>query len=293
MKMIPFDIVDVFAEERYQGNQLAVFRHAAGLTPEDMQRIAKETNFAETTFIISGESVHGGYDVRIFTPDTEVPFAGHPTLGTAYILRREYGHEQTDQLLLNLKVGQIPVTFEAGGEIWMQQKPPQFGRTVDRETICGILNLQPEDMADGYPIQEVSTGLPSLIVPLTSLAAVRKCRIHPEKYSWFLKEQFGANILVFSTETYNKANDLNVRVFCDDSGYPEDAATGSANGNLAGYLLKHHFLNRQRLAYRVEQGYEMQRKSLILVRASGDGAGMDIRVGGQVFPVARGEWLVE
>lgn len=292
MTSMTFYIVDVFAEEKYQGNQLAVFRNAAGLSKDEMQKIARETNFSETTFILSDSKVNNGYDVKIFTPDSEVPFAGHPTLGTAFIIHREIENGATGKVTLNLGVGQIPVTFEQNKDIWMKQNPPQFGRILDRNTMSEILSINAEGIDANFPVQEVSTGLPSIIVPLDSLRSVRQCRIHHDKYRRFLQEAFSANILVFSRETYEKENHLNVRVFCEDSGFPEDAATGSANGNLAGYLLEYGYFSDSQLLYSVEQGYEIRRKSLLKVKASKAGGRFDINVGGKVFPVAKGEWFI-
>ena len=291
MESMSFYIVDVFAEEKYQGNQLAVFRNAADLSKDEMQRIARETNYAETTFILSDSKVKNGYDVKIFTPDFEVPFAGHPTLGTSFIIHREIENGLTDRVNLNLGVGQIPVTFEQNSDIWMKQNPPRFGRTVDRKTVSEILSINIDDIDAHFPIQEVSTGMPSVIVPLKSLRAVRQCRVDHIAYKRFLQEAFSANILVFCKETYEKENQLNVRVFCEDSGFPEDAATGSANGNLAGYLLEYGYFNSGQLQYSVEQGYEINRKSLLKVKAGKTGGQFDINVGGKVFLVAKGEWF--
>jgi len=288
-----FYIVDVFAEEKYQGNQLAVFRNAAGLSKADMQKIAKETNFAETSFILSDNKLNNGYNVRIFTPDAEVPFAGHPTLGTAFIIHKEIENGSSEKINLNLEVGQIPVTFEQNNDIWMKQKTPEFGYKPDVKTIAEILCISSEDIDMNFPIQEVSTGLPSIIVPLKSLHLVKKCRINHRKYKEFLQEASSANILVFCNETYSKENNINVRVFCEDSGFPEDAATGSANGNLAGYLLEHNYFNSTQLKYRVEQGYEVNRKSLLKVNASKTCGKFDINVGGNVFFIAKGQWLID
>lgn len=297
MNTIPYYIVDVFGEKRYAGNQLAVFRHTADLPQDLLQTIAKEINFAETTFIESDERVNGGYNVRIFTPDTEVPFAGHPTLGTAYIIQREIerGLEQDTggTITLNLGVGQIPVTAAGQHELWMKQKPPQFGRTVDPAVIAEILGIDAGELEPDFPVQEVSTGLASIIVPLRSLEAVHACRINHAAFEAFLANSFRANILVFCKETVQADHDLHVRVFCEDSGFPEDAATGSANGNLAGYLLKYNYLGGSELQYRVEQGYKIGRPSLIQVKASLKDSSYDINVGGQVHPVARGEWLTD
>ncbi|MNC50110.1 putative isomerase YddE [compost metagenome] len=175
----------------------------------------------------------------------------------------------------------------------MQQKPPQFGRSVDAAVIAGILGLNPEALDQRFPVQEVSTGLPSIIVPLRSLTDVQQCQINHSAYKKFLKESFQANILVFCKETVQEDNDLHVRVFCDDSGFPEDAATGSANGNLAGYLLQYDYFGSSELEYRVEQGYQIGRNSLLYVRASKSGDELQINVGGQVFPVAKGEWYID
>src|SRR4030042_2345154 len=130
MAAVPFSIVDVFAEEKYAGNQLAVVRNAQGLSSEQMQKIAREMNFSETTFVLSDAPRDDGYDVRIFTPAAEVPFAGHPTLGTAWVIRQEIVHSPVEQVKLNLQVGQIPVTFGQAAEpdvLWMKQNPPTFG----------------------------------------------------------------------------------------------------------------------------------------------------------------------
>jgi len=139
MKKPIFYIVDVFAEEKYAGNQLAVVRGAKALSDNEMQRIAKEMNYSETTFILSDEKRDGGYDVRIFTPEKEVPFAGHPTLGTAYVIQQKIVKKPIKRMVLNLKVGQIPTTFsyseEYGDVLWMKQMQPIFGQTFDAELI--------------------------------------------------------------------------------------------------------------------------------------------------------------
>lgn len=138
-----FSIVDVFAEEKYAGNQLAVFRGGNVPSGIEMQRIAREMNFSETTFILSETPREGGYDVRIFTPGEEVPFAGHPTLGTVHVIREEIALDNPEQIVLNLKAGKIPVTFEDGGDkgtlYRMQQIEPVFGRTLDAKAVADVL----------------------------------------------------------------------------------------------------------------------------------------------------------
>lgn len=287
---LTYYLVDVFAEAKYQGNQLAVFRNAGLLTPSEMQKIAKEINFSETTFIMSDAKTNKGYDVKIFTPDGEIPFAGHPTLGTAFILQKEIEQKLSEHIILNLGVGQIPVTFTKNQELWMRQNQPSFGPQINPKTIADILYLNRSDIDPNFPVQEVSTGLPALIVPLKSLEGVKKCQVNHTRFKDFIKQFFSANILVFSPETYEQQNDLHVRVFCDDSGFPEDPATGSANGCLAGYLLEYNYFGKKRIQYQVKQGHEIGRPSLIKVRAYQDGDYFDINVGGKVFLVARGTW---
>ena len=290
-------MVDVFAEEKYQGNQLAVFitedepSDTESLSDAEMQKIARETNFAETSFILSKGKVNGGYDIRIFTPDFEVPFAGHPSLGTAFIIRNEIEKENSESVTLNLKVGQIPVTFGESGYLWMKQKTPGFKSRFNPDTLAEILGITNSDIDKRFPIQEVSTGLGSIIVPLNSLDAVKRCHISHDRYRRFLKEEHNSILLVFTDQTYHSANDLNVRVFANDTGYPEDAATGSANGNLAAYLLEYDYFSHCSLKYKVEQGYEMGRPSLLQVKAEKSGSQFDINVGGKVILTARGEWL--
>ncbi len=142
MSNLTFYIVDVFTEVKYAGNQLAVFRGGAALSESEMQRIAREMNFSETTFIISETERAGGYDVRIFTPNEEVPFAGHPTLGTAHIIRSEILGGQADRVTLNVKAGQIPVTFNSdpAGNSWMKQLSPVFGQQLDLTQVASVLN---------------------------------------------------------------------------------------------------------------------------------------------------------
>lgn len=285
-----FYIVDVFAGEKYQGNQLAVFIPAKALSTEEMQKIAREINFNETTFILSGKQENGGYDVRIFTPDVEVPFAGHPTLGTAFIIQKVLENNESKQITLNLEVGQIPVTIE-GEQLIMKQNPPELGMTIPEQSIfTEILQISNEDIDSRFPIQVVSTGLPAIIVPLKSMEAVNRCKINHDKYQTFINTVIKANILVFAPETRLKENDLSVRVFLDDPGFFEDPATGSANGNLAGYLIAYNFFESKNIAYRVEQGFQMGRPSILTIQAENHQNSIEILVGGKVFLVAKGEW---
>ncbi|KAM3098166.1 PhzF family phenazine biosynthesis protein [Phormidesmis sp. 146-12] len=301
MEKLTFYIVDVFAEEKYAGNQLAVFRHCGNLSTEQMQRIAKEINYSETTFILSEEMREGGYDVRIFTPDRELPFAGHPTLGTAFILQQEVIGQPVESVTLNLKVGPIPVTLNyPNGTIdllWMRQNPPTFGRKFEATTIAPILNLDPSDLDDRYPIQEVSTGLPFFIVPLKTQRSLKQAKTNRDRLFELLQTTDAQAMLIFCPEPYQPINQLSVRVFVDAMGIPEDPATGSANGCLAGYLAKYDYfgdplqVTHHALEIRVEQGYEIGRPSLLFLKAQKSGDAIEVSVGGQVVLVARGEFV--
>jgi len=294
MRTLTFHIVDVFAEEKYAGNQLAVFRNTQGLSDEEMQKLARETNFSETTFILADAPRDGGYDVRIFTPTAEVPFAGHPTLGTAYVIRHEIIKDLIEQINLNLKIGQIPVTFGRQGEpeiLWMKQKTPDFGPTIYAGIVADMLGLDPSQMDSRFPVQEVSTGMWFIIVPLTSLDAIRRARVARNEYFAFIEQKQKAGILVFCPETYSKQNDLNVRVFVPYYGIEEDPATGSGNGCLAGYLVKHRYFDTDQINIRVEQGYEIDRPSLIYQRAQEEDGEIDVNIGGKVAMIATGQFV--
>ncbi|MCJ7433698.1 MAG: PhzF family phenazine biosynthesis protein [Anaerolineales bacterium] len=262
-----FYILDVFAEKKYAGNQLAVFRNAGAISGDEMQKIAREINFSETTFILSDEQRNGGFDVRIFTPKEEVPFAGHPTLGTAHVIQNEILGGNADKVILNLKAGQIPVTFGQDGYGWMNQIEPIFGQQHKAETLAAILKLDVEEIDARFPIQEVSTGLPFFIVPLKNMATLKKAKIDKEKYFELIKDTIAKGILIFCPETHEPQNDISVRVFVDYYGVPEDPATGSGNGCLAGYLVKHRYFGQESINIRSEQGYEIGRPSLLLLKA--------------------------
>ena len=283
---LTFYILDVFAEERYAGNQLAVVRGGAGLPDETLQKIALEMNYSETTFVLSEEESEGGYDVRIFTPGDEVPFAGHPTLGTAHVIQHEILASPVERITLKLKAGKIPVTF--GEVLWMRQLPPTFGAILDSALVARTLNIETADLDDHYPVQEVSTGLPALIVPLRDLDALRRCRVDWERFT--VVAGSGMNLYVFCPESHDDGpGDLSARMFANDLGVPEDPATGSAAGCLAAYLLEHSYLGPDPVDARVEQGYEIGRPSLLYLQAARDGDEIRVDVGGKVQMVARGQ----
>jgi trans-2,3-dihydro-3-hydroxyanthranilate isomerase len=291
MNGLTFYIADVFAEKKYAGNQLAVFRDARGISSEEMQNIAREINFSETTFILSDEPNNGGFDVRIFTPKEEVPFAGHPTIGTAHIIHSEIIQGKSKDVVLNLKVGQIPVTFSEDGYCWMKQIQPTFGQQHKAERLANILGLEVSEIDERFPVQEVSTGLPFFIVPVKSIATLKKAKVDQAKCFDLIKDTVAKGILVFCPEAHEPQNNISVRVFVDYYGVPEDPATGSGNGCLAGYLVKYRYFGKDSINIRSEQGIEIGRPSLLLLKAEERDSNITIWVGGKSIVVAQGTFI--
>jgi trans-2,3-dihydro-3-hydroxyanthranilate isomerase len=307
MQTLPFYIVDVFAGAPYQGNQLAVFLNASGIGQDQMLQIAQEIGFAESAFIISDTSVQENFEVKIFTVEYEVPFAGHPTLGTAFVLQQFFLQKPVPELSLQLKVGSIPVSFTYSGSqpdfLMMRQKSPSFGEPLPKQEIAELLGLPESCLHPDFPVQEVSTGLPFLIISLQHLEDIRQIALTPEKVLAFLerhglyKTQREDGLTVafyfFCPQTYAPTHQVNARMLALEHGsIIEDAATGSANGCLLSYLLKHRYFNQDQLELQVEQGYEIHRNASIKLSGSVSGDHYEIKVGGQVQLIAKGEWYV-
>jgi trans-2,3-dihydro-3-hydroxyanthranilate isomerase len=289
-----FFITDVFGERRYSGNQLATFLNCRALSDREMQQIAREINFSETTFVLSDEQHDGGYDVRIFTPEAEIDFAGHPTLGTAYIIQKHIIQQPVEKVVLNLKVGQVPVEFSAeqatDDMLWMQQVAPTFGEVLDVGIIAQVLSLNEDDIDSRWPIEQVSTGLPHIIVPLKSLDALKRTNVIAEFYWKLVNQSWAKIILVFCPEGYTKQHELGVRVFPIWYGITEDPATGSGNGCLAAFLVKNRYFQSDSIDIVVGQGYEIGRPSLLSLRARQVDGHIGVIVGGRVIPIAEGRW---
>jgi trans-2,3-dihydro-3-hydroxyanthranilate isomerase len=291
-----FYIVDVFAEGKYSGNQLAVFVCRSIPADAEMQQIAREINFSESAFILSDREAEGGWPVRIFTPASEVDFAGHPTLGTADVIRRRLlpssVRAQAFRLSLRLKAGSIPVEFstEKDAPVWMEQIPPCFGDTLPAAALAEALSLPAEAIDGRFPIQQVSTGLPHILVPLRSLDSLRRAKVDKTRYFGLIEKTWAKNILVFCLQGRTESHDISVRMFADILGIAEDPATGSGNGCLAGYLVKHRCLGTDSIDIVSGQGHEIGRPSLLFLQAAAEGEDIRVRVGGRVFEVASGAW---
>lgn len=283
--------VDVFTSRPLEGNALAVFTDARGLSAAEMQAIARETNLSETTFVLPDPEAPPGAPVRvrIFTVGEEVPFAGHPTLGTAAVLR---GASRAAEVVLSLAVGEIPVTFEdrADGLFGeMRQREPVFGRVHRREDVARALGLAPGDLDETAPVETVSTGLPFAIVPVRSLATLRALRVDWARADAYLAGTDARFLYLVCAETVDPAARLHARMIFYGG---EDPATGSAAGCCAAWMARHGLLAPGERAV-IEQGLEASRPSRILVSAGRDGERIvDVRVGGNVVEVARGELVL-
>lgn len=293
---LPFYLVDVFAEAKYAGNQLAVVAEAGHLKKEEMQDIAREINFSETAFILGTGQGREAWPVRIFTPGEEIPFAGHPSLGTAFVIQQEYLRTPVEAVKLDLPGGRFTVSFTyREGEpdlpdlAWVRQGPPLFGPVYPHAEMAASLGLSAEDLLPDRPVQEVSTGLPFILAPLKSLAALDRCS--PDRYRL---DGPGKDVQVFCPEARTPGSQYSARVFCPTLFIAEDPATGSAAGCLAAYLLRYGLpgeegRRHERLELHLEQGFHVGRPSLLLLRAEIEEGGVAVSVGGRVIRVGRGE----
>ena len=301
MSHMKFFIVDVFATRKYTGNQVAVIECDQPLEVDLMQRIARELSLPEVSFVQNQPNSDGSYNVRIFTPEREVSFSGHPTLGTAFIINNFLTTKKKNEILLNLPSGLVNIEVSQLNSSFVSkdkpcllsgQKNPEFGRIYEPVLLSKILGLDPQDIDKNFPIQEVTIGLPVILVPLKSLEILKHIKINLERYNWLIQRTQAKLILVFCSETEHPENNLHVRVFADYYGIPEDAATGSSNGGLAAYLAKYRFFDQDYVDVRIEQGYEIERPSLILAKAQVKPDGViDVSIGGLVNLVVEGKIL--
>jgi trans-2,3-dihydro-3-hydroxyanthranilate isomerase len=290
--------VDVFTDRALTGNALAVFPDGRGLSAEQMQALARETNLSETTFILPGdaatESAHG-VRARIFTVQEELPFAGHPTLGTAFVL---YGQTGASEIRLDLNIGTVPVRFtqESGQPVFgeMRQNNPEFGAIHDVDGVARILGLGAPDFDVSVPIQTVSTGVPFTIVALRSLKTLQSLRLDVNRASEYLARSSGKFFYFVCRETVDPKARLHARMIFYNG---DDPATGSAAGCCAAWMVAHGVAAGDEQVL-IEQGLEAHRPSNIFVRATSQGDRHDnqrdnhvvnVRVGGNCVEVLRGE----
>ena len=282
--------LDVFTSRPLEGNQLAVFTDARGLSDDEMQKLARETNLCETTFILPRDQAverAEGHQVRIFTVNEELPFAGHPTLGTAWYLRQ---HSSANEIVLDLKIGKIPVRFEQRDGLQfgeMRQADPQFGRLHPHADIASVLGIAVSDLDESLPIQTVSTGMPFTIVPFRSLATLQKISVSWNQMAPYLATVGNPAFFYFvCRETVDPKATLHARMIFYNG---EDPATGSAAGCCTSWAVMHGVLAPEAQGL-IEQGVETRRPSLLYIRASRlEDRVTNVRVGGNVVQVIDGE----
>lgn len=304
MNRYAFLQVDVFTRRPFGGNQLAVFTDGRGLSTEQMQDLAREMNFSETTFVLPPETPGGHKKVRIFTPAIEMPMAGHPTVGTAAALvQRGLVDLPADQaLILELGIGPVKVEIEprfaSAPFVWMNHRLPQFSQYErSRKAVASALGLEFEDVRADLPLEVVSTGVPFLFVPLASLAAIRRARSEAAALARLFEGMEPANVALFTQEVeppgagYPPA-DFHARMYSPHlAGVVEDPATGSMAAPFGAYLAQHGVLiNDPKVTFEIEQGLEMHRPSRITVEVCREGERVTaLRIGGDSVIVGEGE----
>jgi trans-2,3-dihydro-3-hydroxyanthranilate isomerase len=285
---LSFYIVDVFAEKKYAGNQLAVFLGADSLSEDKMQKIAREINFAESTFITKHDQEDGVAEIRIFTPEHEMKFAGHPIIGTSWVLMNKVFSNQPTAITLSVPIGDIPV-HQAGDLIWLQAAQPEFLDTFLVEDFVSFSNLKIADFDQNFPIQEVSTGSAFVIIPITNKKALENLVLDLIKMDEWLRGHCKTNhrALYFycSEDTV-----LVSRMFCvENNQLTEDAATGSASSCLQAFLLKYYSTEIQTINH---QGDFINRSSQIYFDGKVTKNYFDIKIGGKTQFIAKGEWEI-
>ena len=297
MRRLHYHLVDVFTDRAFGGNPLAVCTNGRGLSTETMQAVAKEFNLSETTFVLPPDDPRHDWRVRIFTPGNELPMAGHPTVGTTFVLAREHlirrGEAET-KIVLEEGVGPIPVRVEfKDGEpsfAEMTQPLPKFGpEAKDRRAVAEMLSLGVDDIDDNLPIEVVSCGVPFLYVPLRTLDAARRARPRADLMGR-VAESAGVppQVFVFTREVEHEGSAVHSRMFAPNFGIVEDPATGGASGPLGCYLVRHG-LAQAGAAIVSEQGIEMGRPSFIHITIEQTGDEFTaVRVGGRCHFMGEG-----
>ncbi|MBN1310123.1 MAG: PhzF family phenazine biosynthesis protein [Anaerolineae bacterium] len=306
MRSYHFLQADVFTEVIFGGNPVAVFPEAEGLSDDEMQKIAREMNLSETTFVLPPTDTNADVRVRFFTPSSELPFAGHPTIGTHIVLAHLGRYEITGpvtRVWQQVGIGTLPVDLitdsnGATNRAVMTQGEARHGAIFDdKAQIAKALGLQKADIHPDLPVQVFSTGLPGLIIPLNSLDAIQRIALNIELFNRICRVTSVTGAEVFTLETLDKAHHAHVRNFDPLVGVYEDPATGSMAGALGAYLLANNVFEYEPESSTthmvLEQGYEMNRPSLIEVEVDiADEAISQVRVGGQAVILIEGELTI-
>jgi trans-2,3-dihydro-3-hydroxyanthranilate isomerase len=258
-----------------------------------MQAIAAETNYSETAFVASDPDPDGAFRVRLFTPAREIGFAGHPILGTGWVVRQCVLSGEKDFVWLRFAIGDVSVTFEmADGDVaWFRAPPMSLGMTVPREEMAAALGLSPDDISGGSPVQQVSAGTSALVVPLESQRALKQSRLDLQAFRPLAGRGLPPLTYLYCREPHDAGNHLCARFFFEAHGVREDPATGNGAAFLGAYLLEHKVFPDDGLDLRIEQGHELRRPSLVRLRARKGERSREVDVGGRVFPIVSGELL--
>lgn len=296
----PYVTCDVFTKTRFGGNPLAVLPHADGLSDQQMQQIAREFNFSESTFVFPAQAGHSR-SVRIFTPAREVPFAGHPNVGTAFVLAAsgELGEIRSSlRITFEEKAGLVPITIrEANGKVTTcDLSAPQslvFGKRIAAQLVASAVSLALEDVVtDTHPPQVASVGLPFLMVELKDRSALARARANISGFERIASEEVRPSIYLYTRS--DDDFDIRARMFAPLGGLAEDPATGSASCVLAGLLAHFDAQRSANYVYRIAQGVEMGRPSSLTARAEkADGTVTETGVGGRCVMVSEGFIEVE
>lgn len=285
---LSFYIVDVFAEKKYAGNQLAVFSGADSLTDKQMQEIARETNFAESTFITELDAENNSATIRIFTPEHEMKFAGHPIIGTSWVLMNKIFEHQPEKITLSVPIGEISVN-QSGDLVWLQAAQPEFLNTFSVEDFESFSNLSNADFDAKFPVQEVTTGSAFVIVPVKNIKALENLILDKDKMNEWLHEHGKTNHRALYFYCLEDAK-LSSRMLCiENNQLIEDAATGSASTCLQAFLLKY---NEPEIQIINHQGDFINRPSQIYFDGKLTNDHFDIKIGGKTQFIAKGEWEV-
>ena len=287
MPLLQYRIVDVFTTEALEGNALAVFTDASQIDEAIMQKIAREMNLAETTFVLPPENPDCVARLRIFTPKKEMTFAGHPTIGTSFVLLDEGAIHNHDSFCLEEKVGPVQIWVEHGERpmIWLRTPPISEGRIFDRSLCAQALGIDTDDLLDVEP-QLLNAGNPTLFVGLKNEVAVDRTWLDSHGMK-ILRAGEGEQFCVFVFSQTSEG--VYSRMFAPEYGVPEDAATASSTGPLAAFMIKHGLLTgASNTRFISEQGTKMGRRSLLHVRIAGNKQGEGIYVGGHVTAIAEG-----
>ena len=280
--------VDVFSNKLFGGNPLAVFLNGEDFAEYQLQQVAKEMNLSETTFISPPSHPDADFDVRIFTPGKEIPFAGHPTLGTAFVLKHAGLISSTkNHLLLNFKSGLVSVYLQVDGIILMKTPKGKILKTFsNNKEVAESLGLKVNNIGPDLPIQTVTTGFPALLVPITTLESIKEMVVDLVLLKPLLEQEKVDMVYPFTRQTFDQKNSIHARGFAPFIGIPEDPGTGSVASALGFYL---HEKNPKEKDFIIEQGYEIKRPSNIFVEiVVAEGRTNEIRVGGRVRLVLKG-----